>query len=143
MIQKPRQKSFFLICSLSFIKCSLIIFTPPQLYLVLPPLYFLPNFVSLFLTFKDQFVLSKYSWMCSLPLNSNQLVKGYTLKLPTPFPLCNSQQLPITPRLHGLLPSSQWDLVWLEFAQAVCMLSQHLGVPLCISLTVFRRHVFL
>lgn len=91
--RSPDRKGFFLISSLSLIQCILIIL--PQFFSVLLPLYYLPKFVSLFLIFKDQFVLPKYSWMCGLPLNSNQLIKVFLRKIPSClFPF--SQQLAVS-----------------------------------------------
>lgn len=78
------------------------------------PVYYLPKFVSLFLIFKDQFVLPKYSWMCGLPLNSNQLIKVFLRKIPSCL-FSFSQQLAVSNSTKSWPPplfTVRFSLAW-------------------------------
>lgn len=92
-----------------------------------------------------QFVLPMDFGRCGLPLEHDLLTKDLRKKTDCPF--SSSKQLPIAPLL-GVggcvqLPFPCWDLIWLGFAQWVCILSQLPWVHMRSCIAMSRRYCFL
>lgn len=81
----------------------------------------------IFLTDQAQFVLFKYSWIYALQLLLGGFTKGYTFTEDW-LTLSSSYQFLIphrqSTRVRVKLPSPFWDLILLDLAQVLCVLSQ-------------------
>lgn len=100
----------------------------------LPLLSYLLNFMSFKKIIKMNLCNSKYSSMCSLPLEHHLLTRTAVLQNNEPS-LSRSQELQVYSRLivrlYAQLFIPTWELVYCGLAQVLCMLSQLLCFHFC------------
>lgn len=100
-----------------------------------------PLFPLDFIFHQGQFVMSKYSGTCGLPLQPSWPIKVHSLTKNWLFP--SSLEFPITPWLGvetcAQLTSPCWNFVWLEITQIFAWCHNHCEYICTASVLCFQR----